>query len=182
MGNRPPRPQWAKAGSTMASKGSTQAQAQAQAQPAKCTICGKTLTQQGSVQVGHGPTCQKYVQAGVTAKTLQAHYQRLTAATPPPNFIKLATVSNTIRAKQKKGQANGATVGAMVRLSGGDRHAYPAAHWCITPVYVGRTRYIHKWLITPQGLTAIATGNFANAPQPPKGAKAGQGMPQLQNK
>jgi hypothetical protein len=94
---------------------------------------------------------------------LQAHYTTLTGNVPQ-GYVTVASLHKTIVAQAHK--YPGITVSKMVRAIGGDRALLPPANPVCKPVYNGRQRWVNGWLATPQGLQAIATGNYGKAPKP----------------
>lgn len=116
--------------------------------PAVCPRCGKSTPKTG----GMGHTC------ALNATRPAAH--RITVAAPPQGWLKVAAVHVwLVRNKQ-----HGCSVSRFVKSFGGDGGFAPPVHPICTPVYVGTVRYVHPWLATPAGATAMATGNFASAP------------------
>ena len=128
----------------------------------KCAVCGKTLTRAQSQQNGVGHTCAQ-LQAKFTPAQLQAHYQALQVNAIPAGYVPLASFKGIIAANKSK--VPGLTIAALLRAIGKDRAINPALHPIAKPVYGPKNwRYVHPWLATPAGLKAIATGNFAKAP------------------
>jgi hypothetical protein len=145
--------------------------------PAKCTICGKLLTNAASIGNAQGHKCAQ-LQANYTAKQLATHKARYTLPNVPNGYVKTAIMHQRINAAKANGLA--VTVSAMVKAFGGDRGLGTLANPICRFYYVtgNKARYIHGWFASPQGLQALATGNWANAPKPPtktqlvKGIKA----------
>jgi hypothetical protein len=82
----------------------------------------------------------------------------------PTGYLKTALWHTAYKARLV---AAGGTIAKVVKAFGGDRGYNALAHPICQIVVVGKARYWHPWLFTPAGITAIATGNFANAPKPP---------------
>lgn len=128
-----------------------------------CQICGKTLTRAKSVEAQIGHRCDTLQAQGWDAKKLEDHYTANTGA-PPDGYIKVADLHRKIDAT---GNIPGLTVSKMVKAIGKDRAVEPPLHPIAKPVYDSRrTRWVDPWLATKAGLTAIATGDFSNAPEP----------------
>ncbi len=126
-----------------------------------CSACGKKLTRNASQTAGVGHKCAT-IAAQYTPAQLQAHYASITGAVPQ-GYITVATLDKAIKANKAK--YPGLTISKMVKAIGGDRALNAPAHPICKPIYNGQ-RYVHGWLATPQGLQAIATGNYAGAPAP----------------
>ena len=86
----------------------------------------------------------------------------------PANYVKVAAVSNKIRATQanNKTAIAGLSVNRFVTALGRDRCKSGATHPIFTPIYAANGhRWVHPWVISKAGLQAIATGNVpANVP------------------
>jgi hypothetical protein len=108
-----------------------------------------------------GHTCAKNAQAK-TPTQWQAHYAKHTAASIPPGFVKLSTFKQIVPNNAHK--IPGLNVNKVVTCIGRDKAAYPPKHKICTPIYVNGVRYVNPWLATQAGLTAIATGNYSQAP------------------
>jgi hypothetical protein len=128
-----------------------------------CTACGKKLTRNASQTAGVGHTCAALA-AKFTPAQLQAHYASVTGNVPQ-GYIPLATLDKAVKAARAKGTPPGITISKMVKAIGGDRALNAPANPICAPVYNGRQRWVNGWLATPQGLQAIATGNYAHAPK-----------------
>jgi len=126
-----------------------------------CPVCGKHISKLATVTAGIGAKCA-HVQAQFTPAQLQAHYASVTGNVPQ-GYIPLATLDKAVKAK--KHAVPGLTISKMVKAIGGDRALLPPVHPICTPVYNGRQRWVNAWLATPQGLQAMATGNYAHAPK-----------------
>ena len=146
----------------MATKGKATGKVAATATPPTvCPVCGKHISRAATVTAGIGAKCA-HVQAQFTPAQLQAHYASVTGSVPQ-GYIPLATLDKAVKAK--KHQYPGLTISKMVKAIGGDRALLPPMHPICKPVYNGRQRWVNGWLATPQGLQAIATGNYTKAPQ-----------------
>ena len=136
--------------------------------PAKvlCTYCGKTITKGKTIAAGHGTRCAA-MQQQFTPANLQKHYAKISVAITPQGFITVSNLHKTIVAK--KHNVPGLTIAKMVKGFGTDRAATPPVHPIMQVYYLpNRHRVINGWLATTPGLQAMATGNFDNAPTPPK--------------
>lgn len=129
-----------------------------------CTVCGKSLKRGKSVNAGMGHTCATLQTNPLfaTPAATQAHYAKHTAPAIPAGYIKLATFKQIVPANKHK--IAGLNINKVVKCIGRDRAKNAPAHAICKPVYVNNVRYVHGWLGTQAGLTAIATGNFSNAP------------------
>lgn len=131
-----------------------------------CTTCGKTITKAATVKAGQGSRCTHMAQALPAAK-MQAHYKRISVVAMPTGFVKVATFTKLVA--NNKHKIAGLTVAKVVKAIGTDRATGPLANPICQPYYLpNRHRVVHGWLATQAGLQAIATGNYATAPTPPK--------------
>lgn len=131
-----------------------------EARPA-CTICGKTLTRQQSIDNEIGHRCETLIEAGWTGEKLMKHQASQTGAIPA-GFVKVADLHRKIDATS---DIPGLTVTKMVNAIGKDRAVEGPIHAIAKPVYDSRrTRWVNPWLATKDGLTAIATGDWSKAP------------------
>lgn len=94
----------------------------------------------------------------------QAHYAKITRPTVPTGYVKLATFKPLV--KSMVATIPGLTVTKVVNAIGRDKGAKPPAHPIAQPIYVNNVRYVNPYLATKAGLTCIATGQWAKAPQP----------------
>ena len=132
--------------------------------PAVCQFCSKKITKGATVKVGHGARCAA-MQKQFTANQLQAHYKNISVASMPQGYVKVATFKPLVKSNAHK--IAGLTVSKVVKVIGTDRASGAIAHPICQPYYLpNRHRVVHGWLATQAGLTAIATGNFSNAPNP----------------
>ena len=163
VGNRngKPKPTKKVRFSTMATKGKAKVSKATVPVATVCAVCGKHITRATTVTAGIGHKCAQ-LQATYTPAQLQAHYASVTGNVPQ-GYIPLATLDKTVKAK--KHAIPGLTISKMVKAIGGDRALNAPVHPICAPVYNGRQRWVNGWLATPAGLTAIATGNYAKAPQ-----------------
>ena len=145
----------------MASKSNTTQGNTPQAQPIVCNICGKPLKRQGSINVGHGKRCQFVAQLGNGVRN------KLWVASVPNGYIKVAQLHKII--VQNKAKYPGISVSKMVKCMGTDKGCLPPHNPIAQPYYLitNSHRYVHPWLATPQGLQAIQTGNWQQAPKAP---------------
>lgn len=131
-----------------------------------CNYCGKTITKGKTIAQGHGSRCAA-MQQKFTPAQLQTHYQKISVPAMPKGYIKVATFKQLVPANVHK--VAGLTIAKVVKAIGTDRGANPPVHPVAQPYYLpNRHRIVFGWLGTPAGLQAIATGNFDNAPTPPK--------------
>jgi len=136
------------------------------APPITCNICGKKVTKGATIKAGMGSRCAHIAQQYTPAQLAQ-HYKKLSVASMPKGFIKLAVLDKKVKAQ--KHNVAGLTITKMVNAIGKDRANKPPAHPIAQPYYLpNRHRVVNAWLATPAGLKAIATGNFSGAPTPPK--------------
>lgn len=134
--------------------------------PTVCQYCGKKITKATTLKVGHGSRCAA-IQKQFTAAQLQTHYAKISVATTPKGYIKVAALNPIVKANMHK--VPGLTISKMVKSIGTDRGSKPPLHPIAQPYYLpNRHRVVHPWLATPAGLQAIATGNWDKAPTPPK--------------
>jgi len=119
-----------------------------------CTVCGKPLKVQGSTCGARCTTLQK--QGYTVQKKLQLK-ACLSFSNAPAGYITIAKLHTVC-------VANYIPVSKMVKQSGSDGVTSPPAHPITTPVFVNGTRWLPGWLATKQGLQAIQSNNFANAP------------------
>jgi hypothetical protein len=118
-----------------------------------------------TVKAGQGSRCAHIAQVLPPAK-MQAHYQKISVPATPQGYIKVAQLHKTILAK--KHSVPGLTISKMVKAIGSDRAASPPANPIAQPYYLpNRHRVVNGWLATPQGLQAIASGQWDKAPKPP---------------
>lgn len=130
-----------------------------------CQYCGKTITKSKTLAAGCGTRCAT-IAAQYTPAQLAQHYKKLSVAVTPPNFIKVGALDKVV--KNAKHKVAGLTITKMVNAIGKDRGNLPPKHPIAQPYYLpNRHRVVHKWLATPAGLQAIATGNFDKAPKAP---------------
>ena len=136
------------------------------APPAICTICGKKITKGATVKAGMGIRCAHIAQKYTPAQ-LQAHYKSRSVASTPKGYITVGALDKVVKAQKHK--VPGLTISKMVKAFGRDRASAPPAHPIAQVFYLpNRHRVINAWLATPAGLQAIATGQWAKAPAPPK--------------
>lgn len=134
--------------------------------PQVCTVCGKKITKVATVQAGQGNRCA-HMATRLPAAKMQAHYKKISVASIPTGYVKLATFKPLVA--NNKHKIAGLTVAKVVKSVGTDRATGPLANPICQPYYLpNRHRIVHGWLATQAGLTAIATGNFSGAPTPPK--------------
>ena len=136
--------------------------------PAKvvCTYCGKTITKGKTVAQGHGTRCAAIAKQFTPAQ-LANHYKARSVAVTPKGFITVGSLDKTVKAAKHK--IAGLTITRMVNAFGKDRASNPPVNPIAKVYYLpNRHRVVHGWLATPQGLQAIATGNWDNAPVAPK--------------
>ncbi len=152
----------------------------------KCRVCGKTLTAEQSVVRGIGPVCQaavqKYLPEGTELKdadetVLNAAIEK--AKTEKPNqadevpvvkatkegeedrpFVSVAKMHNYCNSQE-------IPVSWMVRAIGGDRGTNAPLNEKWTPIYVGRTRYIHPDCMTEAGIEELKAA-YKKEPKPKK--------------
>jgi hypothetical protein len=111
------------------------------------------------------------VKNGATLAQAAQVKQSLSVKVAPVGYIKVAQLHVACKAAY-------VPVNKMVKAIGGDRNLMPVAHPICTPVIVNNVRYVNAWLSTKNGLNAILTGNYAQAPkaqaqaQAPKAPKA----------
>ena len=129
-----------------------------------CQFCSKKITKGATVKAGHGARCAA-MQKKFTVQQWQAHYKKISVATTPKGYVKVATFKPLVKSNVHK--IAGLTVSKVVKAIGTDKGANPPVHPIAQPYYLpNRHRVVHPWLATQAGLTAIATGNFSNAPTP----------------
>jgi hypothetical protein len=148
----------------MATKGKTaKAKARKSATPelVKCELCGKLLKGSAVREKGMGHVCETLLSNGYTAEVLANHYQKVTLPAVPTGWVKVADVGRFIEAHP----AYGCSVSRFVSAMGKDRAIGEPDHRITRPVYVGRTRYVHPWLITEAGLRAMGTKDYKDAPR-----------------
>lgn len=141
---------------------------QAPTKPTKvtCQFCGKTITKGKTIAQGHGARCANIQAQFKAAGSMQAHYKKLSVAVIPKGFITVGALDKKVKAQAHS--IAGLTISKMVKGFGTDRASKPPAHPIMQVYYLpNRHRVIHGWLATTQGLNAIASGNFSQAPKPP---------------
>lgn len=128
-----------------------------------CEICGKHLTREQSLEAGMGHRCETLREQGWTGEKLQKHYAKLRTDEVPEGYVKVADLHRKINSK--KATIPGLTVSKMVRAIGKDRAIEGPAHPIAKPVYDQRNhRWVDGWLMTDEGLKAIATNDWSKAP------------------
>ena len=110
-----------------------------------CSVCGKPLTDPKSVETGIGPLCRA---KGWTKETVAAKMALLIRKEVPAGWVKLADVS-------KMCEASTVPVARLVRAVGGDRGMEMPANEKWQVVYVGRTRYLDPFCITPEAMVFL---------------------------
>lgn len=129
----------------------------------KCEICGKILTNDKSVERERGHLCNRLIERGYDAKKLADHRQSMTVKEIPADYVKLSDAGKIVRAK--KDSVPGLSVNKLVTAIGRDRTLSGAVHPIATPLYDSRGhRWINPWLMTKDGLQAIASQDFSKAP------------------
>lgn len=144
--------------------------------PAVCSFCGKPLRKNAAVVNGMGATCAKLVAMGYTPASIAKHIAGITIAQTPKGFITVASLHKKLVAAK----VPGATVGRMVQAIGGDRAGLlRPVHAPITqPFYLpNQTRVVHGWLATAQGMQAMATFSYGQAPAVQAPVILGTGKP-----
>ena len=135
--------------------------------PVTCSTCGKVITNPKSIANGQGNLCARHAKRGYTPAKFAQHRQSM-QSTVPANFIKVAALHKKIVATQAnpKTAIAGLSVNKMVTAIGRDRCLSGSPHPIATPIYAPNGhRWVNPWLATKNGLLAIATGNFTNAPK-----------------
>lgn len=107
-----------------------------------CSVCGKPLTDPKSVEAGIGPLCRA---KGWTKETVAAKMTILMRKEVPAGWVKLADVA-------KMCEASTVPVARLVRAVGGDRGMEIPANEKWQVVYVGRTRYLDPFCLTPEAM------------------------------
>ena len=136
-----------------------------------CKVCGKPVKAGASVANACGTRCNKLLAQGVNAQAIASAKQAYCVQTIPAGFITIAALHKAIANNPQ----HGASVSAMVKATGGDRPYLNisvkgigkfANAICVPLIAQGsKTRMLPAWLATPQGMQAIASGNFTNAPK-----------------
>jgi len=120
-----------------------------------CSVCGKPLTDPKSVEAGIGPLCRA---KGWTKETVAAKMAVLMRKEVPAGWVKLADVA-------KMCEASEVPVARLVRAVGGDRGMEDPANAKWQVVYVGRTRYLDPFCITPEAMTFLGDKNLGKEPK-----------------
>lgn len=129
-----------------------------------CKVCGKSLTRKQSVTAEIGHRCDTLLAQGWNAEKLTANYAKISGPVPE-GFVKLADLDRKIKLERNGTKFPGITISKMVRAIGKDRGVEPPLHPIAQPIYDSRRhRWVNGWLMTKDGLTAIATGDFSKAP------------------
>ena len=102
-----------------------------------CTICHKPITRGSSISQGMGDECAgKMKQLKATGKTLEQHYEALTAQSIPSGYIKFKDAAYKIHAK-------GISTYRILQAVGGDRMIRKPINSNFRIVIVDHVRYIN---------------------------------------